>query len=409
SKMAPLDVQNNLQTLKRQQLRARRRWRMLYDVIRGKRCSINEVSVRRFTTFGLLHTAKIRSYNNADVDSTISTKTNTVTSILKDINSNGLKSEIIKPDTNGKEPDADTNGKESDADTNGKESDADTNGKESEADTNGKESDADTNGKESDTDTNGKESDVSSGNTAESKTEDFCWFRYTASVAGGQSQFDIRQLTKAPDIEDILGFNNTGNVCVWPSEEVLTYYLLKHKEKFSQKTVCELGGGMTCLAGVAVAIATDASKVLLTDGNEQSADNVQEIITRNVKQFCDTEVHSSILRWDRRQSVGDLEGKFDYVICADCFFFDEYREDLVHTIYSCLKPKGEAIMFAPTRGATFQSFMDLCKDKFTMTRTENYDDTVWKLHQRYKSKGEEIYDENLHYPVMLHLIKKEEL
>ena len=42
--------------------------------------------------------------------------------------------------------------------------------------------------------------------------------------------------------------------------------------------------------------------------------------------------------------------------------------------------QGEAIMFAPKRGDTFDMFVSLAKDRFEIDVKENYDDRIWKLH-----------------------------
>lgn len=68
---------------------------------------------------------------------------------------------------------------------------------------------------------------------------------------------------------------------VWPSEEVLAYYCMKNNYVFKQKTVLELGGGMTCLASFAVAKTSDAMLVACTDGNPASVENVKRIIEHN--------------------------------------------------------------------------------------------------------------------------------
>lgn len=54
----------------------------------------------------------------------------------------------------------------------------------------------------------------------------------------------------------MLGFNNTGNVCVWPAEEALAAWCLGRAAHFDGKRVLELGGGMASLAGLAVARAS---------------------------------------------------------------------------------------------------------------------------------------------------------
>ncbi|XP_072031907.1 calmodulin-lysine N-methyltransferase-like [Amphiura filiformis] len=234
--------------------------------------------------------------------------------------------------------------------------------------------------------------------------QEHLWLQYNCSVFP-EFNVDIRHLTQQVKVDDLIGFNNTGNVCVWPSEEVLSYYCLKNKHLFRNQNVCELGGGMTCLAGVIVAVCSDASHVLLTDGNENSVTNVSSIIERNKTLFGKTEVTGRELKWNEREKFDDLSGQYDHIICADCLFFDQYRQDLVDTIDCLLKPGGTASIFAPYRGTTLQAFCDLAKVKFNVDVQLNYDATLWQKHQQMLTKGKEIYDENIHYPVFITLTK----
>ena len=48
---------------------------------------------------------------------------------------------------------------------------------------------------------------------------------------------------------------------IWPSEELLTYYCLGNLSLFAGKSVLELGGGMTCLAGLFVSIHVSAPDI----------------------------------------------------------------------------------------------------------------------------------------------------
>lgn len=216
----------------------------------------------------------------------------------------------------------------------------------------------------------------------------------------------IRLLENRTSAEELIGFNNTGNICIWPSEEILAYYLMKHQDSFHLrgKQICELGAGMTGLAGLQIGRNIDGVNVLLTDGNKMSVENLESLCERNARTHSSSQLRSRLLMWNNRASYSDLENTMDIIICADCLFFTEFHEDFVHTIATLMKDDGSCIIFAPKRSGTLDQFVKLAEQSFTVRQTEHYDSHITQLHKKFL--GDAMYAADLHYPTFILLKSK---
>eukprot|EP01135_Chromosphaera_perkinsii_P003126 Nk52_evm15s236 gene=Nk52_evmTU15s236 len=200
------------------------------------------------------------------------------------------------------------------------------------------------------------------------------------------------------DIKELMGFNNTGNVCIWPSEEILAFFLVKNRKSFEGSSVLELGAGMSGLAGLALAKSCKLNAMVITDGNESST-NVLDANIRANEVVC---ASSKVLVWDKNEKYADLREQFDYIICADCLFFTEFHTDLLHVMRICLKPNGKVYIFAPKRGDTLNQFVNLARSSgATVIIDERYDSSIFHKHTCLSKKGDGIYDPNIHYPIQL--------
>uniref|UniRef100_A0A3B5BI19 Calmodulin-lysine N-methyltransferase n=1 Tax=Stegastes partitus TaxID=144197 RepID=A0A3B5BI19_9TELE len=169
---------------------------------------------------------------------------------------------------------------------------------------------------------------------------------------------------------------------VWPSEEVMAHYCLRKRHMF-KGAVCELGGGMTCLGGLMVAICADVKEVLLSDGNEKS---IQSILSSSSLPLFLSISPSRVVRWDCELDISALEGHFDVVMCADCLFLDQYRASLVDAIRRLLKANGMALVFAPLRGETLRLFCQLAQQAgLSVSQHQQYDAQVWDVHLKVRS------------------------
>ncbi|XP_037637602.1 calmodulin-lysine N-methyltransferase [Sebastes umbrosus] len=194
---------------------------------------------------------------------------------------------------------------------------------------------------------------------------------------------------------------------LWPSEEG-DGSLMSAETSHVQGCSGELGGGMTCLAGLMVAICADVKEVLAIRWNEKSIQNVRGLAEKNRKagKFGSTQVSARVVRWDCDSDISALEGHFDIVMCADCLFLDQYRASLVDAIRRLLQPNGTALVFAPLRGETLRLFCQLAQQAgLCASQHQQYDAQVWDVHLKMLREGKDAYDENIHYPLLITLTK----
>ena len=223
------------------------------------------------------------------------------------------------------------------------------------------------------------------------------WYSYTTIIGCDEYSVIIGHRKRTFSAEDLMGFNNTGNVCIWPSEETLSYYVVSNLNLFSGKGVLELGGGMSSLAGLFCAKYSSAKHVTVTDGNRTSVENVSVSLMLN-KFSCP--VSCNVLKWEQC----NIRDKFDIIMCADCLFFDEVRSNLVDTLVDLLSDDGVALVMAPRRGSTFTDFIVESKAKGLSSKTVViYNDTVWNRHLELLANDD--YDEDIHYPVLIKLVR----
>lgn len=228
--------------------------------------------------------------------------------------------------------------------------------------------------------------------------EEESWFLYTLNLKRAEvcECFHVKvcHVELSITANHLMGFNNTGNVCVWPSEEVLSYYCLDNSYLFNNKTILELGGGMTCLAGLLIAKYLRPQYVLVSDGNAISVDNAKNIIQANqVAADC------CILKWGTCSK--HHSDYFDVILAADCLFFDDTRNDFVSTIAYCLSDSGIALITAPRRGKTLDLFVQCAKSVGLYTLVLYcYNSVIWDQHCSLKLNNPH-YDENIHYPLLI--------
>ena len=113
------------------------------------------------------------------------------------------------------------------------------------------------------------------------------------TLKGGAMSIYTREkpLSSAPSLADLLsnkthGVDNTGNIRVWPAENILLHCFLKSGSCSdstlfkinSCSSLLELGGGLTGLCGLGIAATGCLKNIVVTDGHPQCVLNMVRLI-----------------------------------------------------------------------------------------------------------------------------------
>mmetsp|Transcript_12460 Transcript_12460/g.20251 ORF Transcript_12460/g.20251 Transcript_12460/m.20251 type:complete len:420 (+) Transcript_12460:113-1372(+) len=234
----------------------------------------------------------------------------------------------------------------------------------------------------------------------------------------------------------LYGVDNTGNVKVWAAESMLLHVLLmNYSSEFENRSVLELGGGLTALCALGMSASIPSCTIVATDGHPDCVTNQMVCVHMNeqVRSSEDTgsgslsplRVTSQLLKWmkdDPQQELArilegnkefssDTDGKFDRIIAADCLFFRDFHSDLVWLLQAALAKDGIIFMLQPPRGGTMDEFLAKAELAFSIAIITDYDAKITTLHQEYMSNSggdKTAYDPDIHYPVLLVLTHKKE-
>ncbi|EGT48278.1 hypothetical protein CAEBREN_32289 [Caenorhabditis brenneri] len=151
------------------------------------------------------------------------------------------------------------------------------------------------------------------------------------------------------------GFDNTGNVRIWPGSEALAWVIQRNPSSVLApgNRILELGAGFLGLSSFLIAKLFPDSTVWVTDGNLESIRSLEHVKYANPE--FRSRVHIKQLIWGQDHLI---TSRFNTILAADCVFFAEYHESLMKCIHLHLAPNGNAVISSPRRKQSLQKFLD---------------------------------------------------
>ena len=230
------------------------------------------------------------------------------------------------------------------------------------------------------------------------------------------------------------GVDNTGNICVWDSEQTMAYCLLQHlalqnipflgpRERPGPAEddlvdILELGSGMAGLAGLALAQMLQKQqkqhsfRLWLTDGHpqavqnnrvhaylmhlqyqqqqqqQQSTSSLSTTTTRPVPVSSSSNpIQCRVLKWSLEKPAATATASVanehpppccHLALVSDCTHFQEFHAHLFLTLAYSVRVHGCVYLCQPHRGASLQRFLDVVRSATHCSSSSNNNNTKKK-------------------------------
>ncbi|KAH7640913.1 calmodulin-lysine N-methyltransferase [Dermatophagoides farinae] len=236
------------------------------------------------------------------------------------------------------------------------------------------------------------------------------------NIGDNQLELCIKLVHNRLQLKDLAGFDNSGNVRVWSSEEAMGY-LLAHNQniraRLKGRIICELGSGCSALAGLIAVRSGLATEIYLTDGNERCVLNIEQIVQRNFPEINSAHTKSDGLKivvqqlcWNQPEHYEELKNRIEIIICADCLFRSDAHQSLIDTIDFLLindRNIGQAIIMAPRRGDKLDRFIRRVFDdgRFFLQVSRDYDHRFIRHFERIRQQDPQRYEPDTSFPYLL--------